>query len=110
MAVVPVGYADGYVRALSNRGEMLINGQRVPVAGRVCMDQTILDVTAVPSVGEGTVVTVFGRDGAAVLSADEIAAWIGTISYEVVCGINKRVPRLYFENGKPVEQLNYILP
>lgn len=110
VAVVPVGYADGYVRALSNRGEMLINGQRVPVAGRVCMDQTILDVTAVPSVGEGTVVTVFGRDGAAVLSADEIAAWIGTISYEVVCGINKRVPRLYFENGKPVEQLNYILP
>ena len=110
VAVVPVGYADGYARALSNRGEMLIDGRRVPVTGRVCMDQTILDVTALPAVREGTVVTVFGRDGEAVLPVDQLAAWSDTIPYEVVCGINKRVPRVYFENGEPVEQLNYILP
>ncbi|MBQ5840987.1 MAG: alanine racemase, partial [Clostridia bacterium] len=110
VAAVPIGYADGYSRRLSNRAYMLVGGKPAPVIGRVCMDQTVLDVTALPQVAEGTVVTVFGRDGDALLSVDTLAAWMDTIHYEVVCLISKRVPRMYFENGRSVEQLNYLLP
>lgn len=110
VAAVPIGYADGYSRLLSNRAYMLIKGQPAPVIGRVCMDQTVLDVTAIPAVTEGTVVTVFGRDEDACLPVDTLAAQMGTIHYEVVCLISKRVPRVYYEDNHPVEQLNYLLP
>lgn len=108
LATVPIGYADGYPRSLSNRADMLLAGRRVRVVGRVCMDQCMLDVTGLGA-REGQVVTVFGRDGEAVLPVEETAGLMGTISYEVVCQISKRVPRLFVENGRTVGQLNYIV-
>lgn len=95
IATVPIGYADGYPRALSNLGEMLVRGQRARIIGRVCMDQLMLDVTHIPDVEEGDVVTVFGRDGSAFLPVEEISSLDQTINYETVCQITKRVPRIY---------------
>jgi len=95
VATVPVGYADGLRRGLSNQAEMLVRGTRVKVIGRICMDQTMLDVTAVPEVQVGDVVTILGDDGAERITAMEMARLLDTISYEVVCGISKRVPRIY---------------
>ncbi|MCP8971321.1 alanine racemase [Ectobacillus ponti] len=94
IATLPIGYADGLSRLLSNRGEMLLHGGLVPIAGRVCMDQTMIDVTA-SACEAGDTVTVFGQDRSAVQSVDQLAAWMGTINYEVVCLIGKRVPRVY---------------
>ena len=110
LATVPIGYADGYARSMSNVAYMLVNGTNAPVVGRVCMDQCMLDVSNLPGVQEGSVVTVFGTDGEQVLPVERLAAWMNTINYEVVCLISKRVPRFYVENGRMVEQLNYILP
>lgn len=94
IATVPIGYADGYSRGLSNRGEALVRGRRVPVAGRVCMDMIMLDVTDVPAVAEGDEVVLIGRAGDERITAADIAAATGTIAYEVLCGISARVPRL----------------
>ena len=110
VATLPIGYADGYSRALSNRAEMLIHGRRVPVIGRVCMDQCMVDVTDVPDVGEGSTLTVFGEDDGELLSVNELAALAGTINYEIVCLLSKRVPRLFFSGDTMVDQLNYIIP
>jgi alanine racemase len=95
IATIPIGYADGFSRALSNRGEALVRGTRVPVAGRVCMDMTMLDVTDVPGVSEGDDVALIGRQGNEKITADDLAAKTGTIAYEVLCGISSRVPRVY---------------
>jgi alanine racemase len=95
VATIPVGYADGLRRALSNQGEMLIHGKRSTMIGRICMDMTMLEVTQIPGVQVGDVVTILGKDGYDQITATEMAEWIGTISYEVVCGISKRVPRVY---------------
>lgn len=97
VATVPVGYADGLRRILSNHGEMLLHGQRVTMIGRICMDQTMLDVTKIPTAQVGDTVTILGRDGADEISATEMGAWLKTINYEIVCGISKRVPRVYLE-------------
>lgn len=97
IATVPIGYADGYPRSMADKAHMLINGNPVPVIGRVCMDQCMLDVTGL-NVSVGDTVTVFG-DG---LSVDTYAAWMGTINYEAVCLIGKRVPRVYLQGGKRV--------
>jgi alanine racemase len=97
IATIPVGYADGYPRALTNAGTMLIGRQRHPVAGRVCMDFTMLDVDDA-AVREGDDVTVFGPG----LSATEVAAAAGTISYELFCRVGRRVPRLYVRAGRIV--------
>ncbi len=105
LATVPIGYADGYSRRLTGNIYMLINGHPVSVIGRICMDQCMLDVTAMPEVAEGTVATVFG-DG---LPVDELAARLGTNHYEVVCTVSKRVPRLYLDGESLVEQLNYLV-
>jgi alanine racemase len=94
IATIPVGYADGFSRALSNRGEALVRGMRVPVAGRVCMDMTMLDVTGIPGVSEGDEVVLIGAQGGERITADDIAARTGTIAYEVLCGIGGRVPRM----------------
>lgn len=96
IATVQAGYADGVPRALSNKGDFLIRGRRAPIAGLVCMDQVMVDVTDIPGVSVGDTVTIFGGDGGEFISADEIAALSGTISYEIICGISKRVPRVYF--------------
>jgi alanine racemase len=95
IATIPIGYADGYNRGLSNKGEALVRGMRVPVAGRICMDMCMLDVTAVPGVREGDEVVLIGSQGRERITADDIAAKIGTIAYEVLCGISSRVPRIY---------------
>ncbi len=110
IATVPIGYADGYPRKFSGQAEMLVPGKRVPVVGRVCMDQLMVDVTAVPEAHEGDVVTVFGHDGDAFLPVDELASLNDTIHYEMVCLVGKRVPRIYWKNGKQVGELNYICP
>jgi alanine racemase len=94
IAAIPVGYADGYNRLLSNRGEVLIHGRRAPVAGTVCMDWTLVDVTDLADVRIGSPVTLLGRDGDAVITAEEWADKVGSITYEVFCNISRRVPRV----------------
>lgn len=111
VATVAVGYADGYPRRLSGGdagGVMLLHGKPAPVLGRVCMDQTILDVTGIPEAAMGDEVTVFGPAGAAAGAdtADTIAQKTGTINYEVVCGISRRVPRIYLQGGALVSIWN----
>ena len=91
------GYADGYPRELGNRGRVLIRGQFAPVAGRVCMDQFMVDVTHIPGVKMGDTVTLAGRDGDNVLPWEELARLTGTIPYERICAISGRVPRVYTE-------------
>jgi len=95
IATVPVGYADGYSRLLSSKGEMLVRGKRAPVIGRVCMDLCMIDVTGIPGVKPNDEVVVFGKQGEENLSVDELAEKIGTINYEVVSMISPRVPRIY---------------
>jgi alanine racemase len=95
IATLPLGYADGYARGLSNKGEALVRGARVPLVGRVCMDMCMIDVTDVPAVREGDEVVLIGGQGNERITADDIAAKTGTIAYEVLCGISSRVPRLY---------------
>jgi alanine racemase len=95
IATLPVGYADGYPRALSSKGEVLLRHQRVPVVGKVCMDLTMIDVTDVPGVSVGDRVTLLGSDGKATIRAEEVAKWANAIPYEILAGISKRVPRLY---------------
>jgi alanine racemase len=102
IALVMCGYADGLPRLLSNRGSFLVRGRRVPIVGRVCMDMCMVDVTDVPDVAEGDEVVVIGRQGEAEITADEVAELCGTISYEILCGISARVPRLYLREGRPV--------
>lgn len=99
VAVVPIGYADGYQRGLSNKARMLVNGRCAPVIGRVCMDQVMLDVTGIPDVKRGTPVTVFGQDGSAFLPVDELADLLGSINYEFTCLLSKRIPRVYLNAG-----------
>ncbi|HEY7220512.1 MAG TPA: alanine racemase [Candidatus Binatia bacterium] len=98
IATLPVGYADGYPRLLSNRGEVLVGGQRAPIAGRVCMDLTMIDVTDIRNVQKGDEVVLLGRQGAAEISADEMAAWTNTISYEILTSIGARVPRIHYNS------------
>ena len=95
IATVPIGYNDGYDRALSNKGEMIVRGKKVPVVGRISMDWVTIDVTDAPDTMVGDIVVVLGSDGEADVTAEEIARKIDTISYEVTCGIASRVPRIY---------------
>ncbi|MBF0572792.1 MAG: alanine racemase [Desulfamplus sp.] len=95
IATVPIGYADGYSRLLSSKGEMLVKGVRCKVVGRVCMDYTMIDVGHIPDVEVGDDVVVMGRQGNQEISADEIACHINTINYEVVCSFNRRMPIVY---------------
>lgn len=102
VASLPVGYADGYNRLLSNQGEVLVRGKRVPIIGRVCMDQTMIDATNLPQVEIGDEVVLWGRQGQEEITVEEIADKIKTINYEVVhMPDKKRVPKLFIKNGKP---------
>lgn len=98
IATVAAGYADGLSRRLSNAGEMLVRGRRVPIVGRVCMDLTMLDTGAVPAAELGDEAVVFGRQGEELISVDEVAARLDTINYEVVTGVAARVPRIYLQD------------
>jgi len=95
VATIPIGYGDGYSRMLSNKAPALVRGTRVPVIGCVCMDQTMLDVTDVPNVSVGDEVVLYGSQGEERISIKEIAQIIGTVTYEVVCSVGRRVPRVY---------------
>lgn len=95
IAVLPVGYADGYPRSLSNKAEVLVHGRRSPVVGRVCMDLTMIDVTDIPDANRGDEVVLLGEQGDETLSVSQLAEWAGTIPYEIFCGIGSRVERAY---------------
>lgn len=99
IATLPLGYADGYTRLLSSKGEALLHGRRAPVVGRVCMDQVMVDVGHIPGVKVGDEAVLFGRQGEQEITADEVAAKLGTINYEVVCMVSYRVPRVYTGSG-----------
>ena len=100
VATVMAGYADGVPRLLSGCGEVIIRGVKAPILGRVCMDQFMVDVTHIPKVCAGDVVTIFGSDGAETITADQVAEKAQTIGYELICGIAPRVPRVYLKNGE----------
>ena len=102
VATIPVGYADGYPRMLSNRGCVLIHGRRAPILGRVCMDQFMVDVTDIPDVQRGTEVTLMGKDREEELRVEELSELCQRFPYEFVCDISRRVPRVYYRHGMPV--------
>ena len=107
IATIPVGYADGYPRQLSSKGRVLIHGKSAPIVGRVCMDQFMVDVTNIPDVIEGDMVTLIGQDGDESISIEEVANLVGSFNYELVCDIGKRVPRVYYKEGKKVGTADY---
>lgn len=109
IATVPIGYADGYNRALSNKACMIVKGQYAPVVGRVCMDQLMIDVTDIPDVKMGDEVIVVGTDGDKHVTFDDLAEILGTINYELPCVLTKRVPRVYKEKGEIVGVVDHIL-
>ena len=102
IATVPIGYADGYTRSLGNRAYMTVGGKKAPVIGRVCMDQTMIDISDIDNVKVGDEVTVIGNGENNTMSFDDIAKMTGTINYEVVCLVGKRVPRVYIKHGENV--------
>ncbi len=106
VATVPIGYADGYYRAMSNTAYMLVNGRPAPVVGRVCMDQCMLDVSAIDGVAVGSEATVLGAEA---LTADVLASWANTINYEVLCGVSRRVPRQYVDSTQVLSTVDYIM-
>jgi alanine racemase len=108
MGIIPVGYGHGMSHRLSNKGEVLFRGSRVPIIGRVTMDMTMVDLSGFDTPQVGEEVMIFGRQGGAEISADEIAQWDGTLNYEILCRISKRVARLYLLSGK-VESLKTLL-
>jgi len=103
-ALVPVGYGDGYHRVLSNRGCVLVRGARAPILGRVCMDQFVVDVSAIPGVQQDDEVVLVGRQGEACIRAEEVALLAGTLNYEVTTSLLPRVTRVYLRGGEPVER------
>ena len=103
LGVVPVGYGHGLSWLLSNRGEMLVAGRRVPIVGRVTMDLTMVDLTDVPDAVVGDEVVIFGEQDGATLPIEEVAGWSETLAYEVMCTIGKRVTRIYVRGGRPVK-------
>ena len=109
IATLPVGYADGFCRLLSNKGFVIIHGQKAPIVGRICMDQCMVDITGIDNVCVEDEVVLMGTMGSEEVSADTIAELIGTINYEVVCMIDKRVPRVYIKNGEVVKVVNHLL-
>ena len=109
VATVPVGYADGYRRSLSNKFYVLIRGKRAPILGRVCMDQMMVDVTDIPDVALNDRVILVGRSGDEEITMEQIAAAADSFNYEFVCGISRRVPRVYSRGGKTVHSVHYLL-
>lgn len=110
IATVPIGYADGYTRSLGNRAYMTVNGKKAPVIGRVCMDQVMLDISDIEGVNVGDEVTVIGDGKNNTVSFDDTAKMTGTINYELICLVGKRVPRVYIRNGKNIGVMDSICP
>jgi alanine racemase len=105
---LPVGYADGYSRALSNRAEVLVKGKRASIVGRVCMDQCMVDLTRVEGAGIGDDIVLFGGGVNGAPTVEDVAGWMGSITDEVVCTISRRVPRVYLKGGEAVEIVDYV--
>jgi alanine racemase len=103
VATIPVGYADGYPRSLSNKGYVLIHGKRAPILGRICMDQFMVNVTGIQDVNAGDQVTLIGNDGDACILMEELGDLSGRFAYEFACGISARVPRVYLRGGEEYE-------
>ena len=108
VATVPVGYADGYRRSLSGKFHCLIHGKKAPVLGRICMDQMMVDVTGIPETKPGDRVTLVGTDGGETITMEQIAAAADSFNYEFVCGISRRVPRIYVSGGKNIHSVHYL--
>ena len=108
IATIPVGYADGYPRLLSNKGSVLIHGKRAKIVGKICMDQFMVDVTDIPDVSIGDNVTLIGRDGSECITCEEIGDISGRFNYEFLCCITRRVPRVYIRNGKTKKIVDYL--
>lgn len=108
IATLPVGYADGYSRALSNKGKVIINGQLAPIIGNVCMDQFMVDVTDIKDVKAFDEVILLGESGNVKFNAEDMAEIIGTISYEVLCLIGRRAPRVYIKNNE-IKKISYLM-
>lgn len=106
IATVPIGYADGYLRKIAKCGKMIVNGVKVPIIGRICMDQCMINVSDVHNIERGDEAIIFGREG---ITIDDLAKWLDTINYEISCVIGKRIPRIYIKDGKAVKILNYLL-
>ena len=109
VATLPVGYADGYRRSLTDKAHVLIHGKKAPIIGRICMDQMMVDVTDIPDVRIGDHAVLIGRSGQEQITVDDIAGLTGTLNYEIICGISRRTPRVYFRDGKPVSEVHYLL-
>lgn len=107
VATIPVGYADGYPRCLSNIGRVIVNGKYAPILGRVCMDQFMVDITGIPDVKEENEVTLVGCDGELTLTMEEVSEMAHSFNYELPCRISRRVPRVYTHNGEVVKTVNY---
>lgn len=108
IGTLPVGYADGYTRSLGEEAKVIINGKLVPVVGRICMDQCMVDLTNVPDVNLGDEVILMGEDSESKMTADELASILGTINYEVLCMISRRVPRVYVKDKKVIKIRSYV--
>lgn len=109
IAVVGIGYADGLYRSFSGNISFLLHGKRVPQIGRICMDMCMVDVSCVPEARVGDVVTIFGEDGGDCIEVDSLSGRLNTIPYEILCGINKRIPRVYLDGENQTEILQYIV-
>ena len=107
VATVPVGYGDGYPRSLTGKGMVLIAGKRVPILGRICMDQFMVDVSEIPEAKVDTEVTLIGEDGNDRISMEEVADWCGGFHYEISCDLGKRIPRVYLKDGKVIGTKDY---
>ncbi len=107
IATIPVGYGDGYSRGLSNRGYVLIHGKRAPIRGRICMDQFMVDVTDIPEVKIGDEVTLIGKNQNEVITLEELGETSGRFNYEFVCDLGKRIPRVFYRDGKKVGARDY---
>lgn len=108
IATLPIGYADGYTRLLNGKAKVIIRGKLAPVVGKICMDQCMVDVTDIDGVSVGDEVILLGRDGNIKNDADDLAKMLGTINYEIICMIGRRVPRVYKHNGKVIKTRNYV--
>lgn len=108
VATVPVGYADGYPRALSNKGRVIVNGRYAKILGRVCMDQLMIDITDIDGVSVEDEVTLVGRDGDAFLSIEEVSELAGSFNYELTCSLARRVSKLYYRHGQHIKTVEYL--